>query len=1037
MSSIESLFTDEGQLARAIIETAQTVVLVLDRDGRIVQFNPYLEAISGYTLEEMQGADWFEAFLPECDRERTRKLFRTAVGERPTRGNVNPIVTKDGRLRQIEWHDTTLKDEAGRVVGLLAVGQDVTERIAAETALRRSKEELESRVAERTEQLSRLNRRLIEEIEERKRSEAALKASQRRLQTVVSKAPLILFSLDRDGVFTFSDGKALEKLGLEPGQAVGLSALDLYADVPEGVAALKRALRGEEFSTILRGHGLAFHAAYTPLHDDDGAVAGTIGVATDITERIATEQALAASERKHRLLVENSPYCIHVLDRDKRFVSINRTGLALLGIQHESQAVGLAYLDFVAPSDRQFVEARLASVFRGHPAQFEFRTAKGGRMQSSVVPLPEEDGRIDRVMGMNADITERFAAEEKLRRSERQLVDAQRIARLGNWNWDIEDNELTWSDEIYRIFGLRPQQFEATYEAFLRRVHPDDRDLVQHAVLEALEQEKPYSLDHRIVLPSGEVRIVHEQAEVEFSRDRRPVRMSGTVQDITQRKRDEQSLALAAELMEHMAEGVNLIRLQDQTIVFANPRFETMFGYEPGELVGRHVSVLNASAENTPEETARRIFAAVEQFGVWSGEIHNVRKDGAEFWTSATISRFHHGEHGEVLITVQQDITQSKHIEEQLRRNEAKFRKHFENNPIPIYCWQKYGDDFLLVDYNPAAAESTGDNVENLRAARLSQVYADMPDVLEDFRATVETGRPVVRDMEYVFRTTGETRSFRVRYIHVSPDMVMVHTEDRTNERRMEEEARVRQEQLAHVARLVTIGEMASGIAHEINQPLTSITAFSDSCAVLCDRWEEPAAQRQMTEMLAKISEQSRRAGAIIHRVLQLSRRSRPHRTPVDLNALVDRSFSFLAHDERLKQIAVERRYAARLPAVHVDPVQIEQVLLNLLRNALDAMGASDRTGSRLVLSTQDLGDGTVAVAVRDSGRGIPEHEIESVFEAFLTSKQAGLGLGLAISRSIVEAHHGRLEVHPNPDQGVTFKVVLPINAATADEDTA
>jgi diguanylate cyclase (GGDEF)-like protein/PAS domain S-box-containing protein len=140
----------------------------------------------------------------------------------------------------------------------------------------------------------------------------------------------------------------------------------------------------------------------------------------------------------------------------------------------------------------------------------------------------------------------RFSLEEEIKKSEASLVDAQRIAHLGNWDWDIVKNELHWSDEIYRIFGLTPQEFGATYEVFLNSVHPDDREFVEDSVNKALKDKNPYSIDHRIVLPDGSIRIVHEQAEVTYDETGKPVRMTGTVQDITKRKKMEDRLEFLA-----------------------------------------------------------------------------------------------------------------------------------------------------------------------------------------------------------------------------------------------------------------------------------------------------------------------------------------------------------------------------------------------------------------------------------------------------------------------------------------------------------
>lgn len=145
----------------------------------------------------------------------------------------------------------------------------------------------------------------------------------------------------------------------------------------------------------------------------------------------------------------------------------------------------------------------------------------------------------------------RRLGEEALRRSEARLAAAQRIAHVGNWDWDIVSGKLIWSDEVYRIFGLSPQQFGATYEAFLGYVYPEDRDFVEQSVNEALYEARPYSIDHRILLLDGTVRVVHEEAEVTFDEDGRPVQMMGTVHDVTQLKRAEGELrALSRELVE-------------------------------------------------------------------------------------------------------------------------------------------------------------------------------------------------------------------------------------------------------------------------------------------------------------------------------------------------------------------------------------------------------------------------------------------------------------------------------------------------------
>ena len=168
-------------------------------------------------------------------------------------------------------------------------------------------------------------------------------------------------------------------------------------------------------------------------------------------------------------------------------------------------------------------------------------------------------------MEMVNEIAERKRIVEALRKSEASLSEAQRIARLGNWDWDIQTNKLYWSDEIYRIFGLFPQQFGATYEAFLDSVHPDDREFVKKAVNEALFRNQPYIVDHRIVLPDGTVRVVHEQAEVKCDEASAPVRMIGTVQDITESKLAEEELRVSHEQLRKLSAHLQSVREEERT----------------------------------------------------------------------------------------------------------------------------------------------------------------------------------------------------------------------------------------------------------------------------------------------------------------------------------------------------------------------------------------------------------------------------------------------------------------------------------------
>jgi len=240
-----------------------------------------------------------------------------------------------------------------------------------------------------------------------------------------------------------------------------------------------------------------------------------------------------------------------LLSMDRKVISVN-PALEEMGGYTKSELAGKDAAELIQkmikPGDAEKILGLLGTMEGKVPTPIPATgVSKDGRevpIVFSVSFIKDSEGKPTAIVVTIKDITELKQVENKLRKSEASLIEAQRIAHIGNWDWDIINNELRWSDEIYRIFGLSPQEFDATYEAFLASVHPDDRELVKESVNKALSENKPYSIDHRIVLPDGSERIVHEQAEVVFDETGRPIRMIGTVQDITKRNRAKEALQL-------------------------------------------------------------------------------------------------------------------------------------------------------------------------------------------------------------------------------------------------------------------------------------------------------------------------------------------------------------------------------------------------------------------------------------------------------------------------------------------------------------
>jgi two-component system sensor kinase FixL len=256
---------------------------------------------------------------------------------------------------------------------------------------------------------------------------------------------------------------------------------------------------------------------------------------------------------------------------------------------------------------------------------------------------------------------------------------------------------------------------------------------------------------------------------------------------------------------------------------------------------------------------------------------------------------------------------------------------------------------------------------------------------------------------------------------------------DITERRRLEEEARQDRERLAHVTRLTMMGEMATGIAHEINQPLTAIASYAQACIRLLGD-EDARHDDEVQDALEQISRQAMRAGEVIRRLRTFVRKGENKRTPHDLNALVSEVERLAEVDAKLHGAKLRLELGESLPGVLVDGVQIQQVLLNLIRNGLEAMEEAGVTDEPVIVRTERNGN-EIEVSVIDSGVGLKPEDEDSLFNPFHTTKKTGMGMGLSISRSIIMSHGGRMWFTRNAERGTTFHFSLPIMRRDEDDD--
>lgn len=273
------------------------------------------------------------------------------------------------------------------------------------------------------------------------------------------------------------------------------------------------------------------------------------------------------------------------------------------------------------------------------------------------------------------------------------------------------------------------------------------------------------------------------------------------------------------------------------------------------------------------------------------------------------------------------------------------------------------------------------------------------------------------------FSTVGAERAWRDEFVQRLHLLGEVFASTLARRRSEIESGRLRQD-LAHVGRVSTMGELTASLAHQLNQPLTAILSNAQAAQLLLESGD--ADLEEIRAILDDIVEDDKRAGEVIHRLRGFLKKGDLELSALDIGELVSQVARLVTSDAIIRGVAVRLELASGLPPVAGDRVQLQQVVLNLIMNGLDAMREAGTGERALVLRTSAGGPASVVVAVEDAGGGIAEADLDTVFRAFYTTKPDGLGMGLAIARSIVEAHGGHLEARNNPGGGATFSFTLP-----------
>jgi len=816
------------------------------------------------------------------------------------------------------------------------------------------------------------------------------------------------------------------------------------------------------------------------------------------TDYMSAEEKLRASEERYHSLFANMmdgfAFCKMIFDRENKpvdlvYLEVNDNFEKITGLRRE-KVIG------------KRITETIPGIKEAHPELFEIYgrvavTCKNERFEIFFKPLNlwlavsvycPKKGYFAAIF---EDISKRKQAQKALEENEKHLKRSQEIAHLGSWELDLINNILTWSDEVYRIFGLKPQEFGASYQAFLDAVHPDDRDSVDGAYSGSLRERKDsYEIEHRVVRKhAGEIRVVHEKCNHIRDESGKIVRSVGMVQDITEQKKAEQELWRAKNDWENTFDTVpDLIAILDNNhrIVRANKAMTLQLGVTPEQAIGQNCYSCVHGKALPPEFCPHS--KTLQDGKEHVAEVHEARL-GGDFLVSTTPLR---DEKGIVVgsVHVARNITDRKKAEEALNKLNRHLRAISNSNQALIHATdqatltQEVCDIIVhdcgyslvwvgMAEYDKnktvrpvAYAGFDKDYIDNLKITWADETRGRGPT-----GTVIRTGKPYVcRNMNSdpnfePWRELAAKRKFTASLVlplasfegrifgalniysrEVDPfsdeeinlltelandfaygieilrlrkekDLAAGQIAEYANQ--MEKLANERARQLNQAERLITIGQTAGMVGHDIRNPLQAIVGELYLARDEVQSMPSGDVKRNLQEGIASIEENLFYIDKIVADLQDYTKPLRPSKEKVDIAKVIEETLLIVSIPNNLE---VSISIADGFPQFPADFSMLKRVFINLIQNAVQAM---PNGGSLKIMAHCE--DNYAFVDVEDTGEGIPEETKSKLFTPLFTTKSKGQGFGLAVVKRLVEAQGGKIGFESKLGKGTVFTVQMPL----------